>query len=59
MDTDTAEKVLETLHIILVKDYSLLLSPYLGGSRDQTVALQHPPGMIPTQNASENWFFFS
>ena len=41
-----------------MKKYNIaLLSSYLGGSRDQTVALQHPPGLISAQLVSKNWFF--
>ena len=34
----------------------ILPSSYLGGSRDQTVALQHPPDLSSTQLASKTGF---
>ena len=53
VDRDTAEKVLEDLHIIMVKDYSQNKCSYLGDSRDQTVALLCPPGLSSTQHGSK------
>ena len=50
---DTAEKVLEALNIIMVKDYFQKQCSYLGDSRDQTVALLCPPGLSSTQHGSK------
>ena len=55
MDTDTAEKVLETLHIILVKDYSPLLSPYLGAAETRLWPY-NTPRYDPNPECLRNWF---
>ena len=45
--------MLGTLNRSRLKNHYLLLSSYLGGSRDQTVPLHAPTGLFSTQLASK------
>ena len=52
------KRFLVSLNINMNTD-DILPSSYLGGSRDQTVALQHPPDLSSTQLASKTGFLLS